>query len=250
MNRGGIVQYLLRILFLLALVLLFWGLFFGGNEIKTIIFLVAILSTLIFGNFWCGFLCPVTIIQMLLSALRRKLHIPAFRVSQKTRILFRPLKWLVFIFVLVLIVLSFLRPDINMHPESSSGLSIIEIIIIGALIGICFMNERAFCRYCPLLTIMGLVNKFSFGRIRKNGAACTHCRACHECCPMNIRSIYQERIKPDVTHMDCIYCLHCIGACPERDVLSFTLFGKTIMSSGRNKTHHSEKNGKSHDRKI
>lgn len=238
MNRGKIVGYLFRVLYLPFLTLVYWGLFWGGNGVETIIFLVAILSTLIFGNFWCGFICPVTMAQMLLSTLRRKLHIPAFRVSQRTEALFRPLKWIVLICCFVLFTISFLLPDLDLLPESSSGLSIIKIIIFGVLIGICFMDERAFCRYCPLLTIMGLVNKFSFGRIRKNGAACTHCRICHECCPMNIRSIYQERIKPDVTHMNCIYCLHCIETCPERDVLSLTLFGKTIMSSGRNESHH------------
>lgn len=238
MNRDKIVGRLLSVLYLPALALVYWGLFFGGIGVIIIILLLAILSTLIFGNFWCGFICPVTMAQMLLSTLRRKLHIPAFRVSHRTRVLLRPIKWIVFIYCLVSVALYFLRPDLYLQSESPSGMSIIGVIVIGVLVGICFMNERAFCRYCPLLTVIGLVNKFSFGRIRKNGAACTHCRICHECCPMDIRSIYQERIKSDVTHMDCIYCLHCIETCPERDVLSLTLFGKTIMSSGRNKSHH------------
>jgi len=51
---------------------------------------------------------------------------------------------------------------------------------------------------------------------------------------MDIRSIYEERNKSDITHSDCIYCMKCIEACPEQNVLSFTLFGKTVLSSKRN----------------
>ena len=106
--------------------------------------------------------------------------------------------------------------------------------IVGIVTGICFLKERAFCKYCPLGTLRGFVNKISFGKIKKDGTACTHCRACLECCPMDIRSIYEERNKSDITHSDCIYCMKCIEACPEQDVLSFTLFGKKVLSSKRN----------------
>jgi polyferredoxin len=61
---------------------------------------------------------------------------------------------------------------------------------------------------------------------------------------MDIQSVYRERIKSDVTNFNCVYCLHCIKSCPERGVLSFTLFGKTVMASGRNKTHQDQKNEK------
>lgn len=114
-----------------------------------------------------------------------------------------------------------------------SEINVIGIILAGIVTGMCFFKERIFCQLCPMGSLIGLANKISIGRIKKTGAACTKCRACLECCPMDIQIIYTEREKPDVTHEDCIYCMKCIEACPEPDALMFTMFGKRVLTSKR-----------------
>ena len=210
---------------------------FLGSGYRIIILLLSIFSALIFGRLWCGYVCPLGFYQELLSMLRKKLHIPTFHVSLKAKSYLRPLKWIILIYFLISVLFFGLRPIMYIRPDialSSADMNIYKIIIVGIVTGICFLNERAFCKYCPLGTLRGFFNKISFGKIKKDGTACTHCRACLECCPMDIRSIYEERSKSDIIHSDCIYCMKCIEACPEKDVLSFTLFGKKVLSSKRN----------------
>lgn len=207
----------------------------GGFNIFLLLF--SVLCALIFGRLWCGYVCPLGFYQEILSLLRKNLRLPTIRLPQKVKPFLRPVKYAILIYFLAGMVFFSFRPVMYIRPDlaiGDSGLSIWKITLFGFFTGICFFNERAFCKYCPLGTLRGFVNKISFGRIKKKGTACTHCRACLESCPMDIKSIYEEREKPDVTHSDCIYCMKCIEACPEPDALSFSLFGKTILKSKRN----------------
>mgnify|MGYP000847445769 FL=1 len=232
MKQRKITAFRIMCLLIAVVVLVFLG-----SGYRIIILLLSIFSALVFGRLWCGYVCPLGFYQELLSMLRKKLHIPTFHVSLKVKSYLRPLKWIILVYFLASVLFFGLRPVMYIRPDlsfSSADMSIYKIIIVGIVTGICFLKERAFCKYCPLGTLRGFVNKISFGKIKKDGTACTHCRACLECCPMDIRSIYEERNKSDITHSDCIYCMKCIEACPEQDVLSFTLFGKKILSSKRN----------------
>ena len=119
--------------------------------------------------------------------LRKRLHIPTFHVSLKAKSYLRPLKWIILVYFLASVLFFGMRPVMYIRPDlsfSSADMSIYKIIIVGVVTGICFLKERAFCKYCPLGTLRGFVNKISFGKIKKDSTACTHCRACLECCPM------------------------------------------------------------------
>ncbi len=232
MKQRKITAFRLACLLLSAVALIYLG-----SGFRIVILLVSVLSALIFGRLWCGYVCPLGFYQELLSMFRKKLHIPTFHVSQKVKSFLRPLKWIILIYFVLSVVFFDLRPVMYIRPDlsfSDADMSLYKIVIVGIVTGICFLNERAYCKYCPLGTLRGFVNKISLGKIKKNGDSCTHCRACLECCPMDIHAIYEERTKPDVTHTDCIYCMKCIEACPERDTLSFTLLGKNVLTSKRN----------------
>lgn len=209
---------------------------FLANKGRIIILLVSMISAILFGRLWCGYVCPLGFYQEILSLLRKKLHIPTVRSSYKMKKILQPFKWIVLLGFLIAIIFGGLRPILFNRPDlalTSGSKSLVELIIIGIITGVCFLNERAFCKYCPLGTLRGIANKVSLGRIKKNGSACTHCRACLACCPMEIRGIYEERNKTDVTYSACIYCMKCIEACPEQEALSFTLFGRKVLRSKR-----------------
>lgn len=207
----------------------------GGFNIFLLGF--SLLCALIFGRLWCGYVCPLGFYQEILSLFRKKLHLPAIRIPQKVKPFLRPAKYIILIYFLLGMAFFNFHPVMYIRPDlavSDSALALWEISVFGIVTGVCFFNERFFCKYCPLGTLRGFANKISFGRIKKKGSACTHCRACLESCPMDIKEIYEERGKTDVTHSDCIYCMKCIEACPEPDALSFSLFGKTLLKSKRN----------------
>lgn len=205
--------------------------------------LIVIISILIIGKLWCGYLCPFGFFQDILTIIRKKLKIQPINIPNKIKPLVRLIKWGLLLCLLFGIGFCKLCPvKYIMMPLAGSmpGLNIWGIIIAGIVSGICFMKESAFCEVCPLGTIMGLFSKVSGARIKKNCSACTHCRACLEVCPMGIESVYQLRNNSDVTHPDCIFCMRCVEACPEKDALSINILGKSIVTSKRG----TEKNGK------
>lgn len=227
-------------IFRFGMLLLAYLLFiFLGAKYRLIVLLISLLSALLFGRLWCGYVCPLGFYQEILSFLRKNTRIPSVHNAKKVQLLVRVLKWIVFAGFLFSVVFWGLRPSIYIRPDqlfTNIQTSAWWLILTGIFIGLCFVQERFFCKICPLGTLRGIFNRGSFSRIRKNPQACTHCRACLECCPMDIESIYLEREKKDVTHSDCIYCMKCIEACPEEDALSFAVFGKKVLTSHRKRS--------------
>ncbi len=71
------------------------------------------------------------------------------------------------------------------------------------------VSQRPFCRtVCPLGTILGFFNRWSFFRMKVKNEDCIVCDACYRVCPVEIR-IYQN---PDSS--SCIRCLKCEQVCP------------------------------------
>ncbi|WP_315524227.1 4Fe-4S binding protein [Pseudoramibacter alactolyticus] len=227
-------------IFRFGMLLLAYLLFiFLEAKYRLIVLLISLLSALLFGRLWCGYVCPLGFYQEILSFLRKNTRIPSVHNAKKVQLLVRVLKWIVFAGFLFSVVFWGLRPSIYIRPDqlfTNIRTSAWWLILTGIFIGLCFVQERFFCKICPLGTLRGIFNRGSFSRIRKNPQACTHCRACLECCPMDIESIYLEREKKDVTHSDCIYCMKCIEACPEEDALSFAVFGKKVLTSHRKRS--------------
>lgn len=206
------------------------------NGSAFIYMIIMIISILLIGKIWCGYLCPFGFFQDILTIIRKKLRIAPIVVPQTAKPLVKLLKWLILLCIIFGIGFCKLCPvKFIMLPLAGSSVkfSLLGVIIAGFTVGICFMKESAFCEVCPLGTIMGLLNKVSGARIKKKGCACTHCRVCMEVCPMGIEGVYQLRNNPDVTHPDCIFCMKCIEACPEEGALSLTILGKEIITSKR-----------------
>lgn len=215
------------------------------NASTAISLLIMLVSILLLGKIWCGYLCPFGFFQDILTIIRKKLKIAPIVIPEKGKPLVKLLKWAILVCILFGIGFCKLCPvKYIMMPLSGGipGVSVWGLIIAGAVAGLSFMKESFFCEICPLGTLMGLLHKVAGPKIKKNGNACTHCRACLEVCPMGIESVYQLRNNPDVTHADCIFCMKCIDACPEKDALSVSLLGKTILTSKRGIVEDGNKN--------
>ncbi|MCY6484617.1 4Fe-4S binding protein [Clostridium aestuarii] len=193
------------------------------------------IAILLLGRLWCGYVCPFGFVQDVLYKIKEKLNIRKYTLSQQTRKNLKLLRWgLLVLFVIgvgfcEICPVRFVIPPLNgIATRFEFGL-VIAIIVLG----ISFRSERFFCRICPLGTFIGLFHKFSPIKIKKDCTACTECGICYEACPMDIREIYTEREKDDVTCDECIMCNKCIDNCPEKDALKLTFAGKTIYRSSR-----------------
>ena len=224
------------------------------------------LLILIIGKAWCGWICPFGLFQDVLDLIRRKLHIGYTTFPEKLRARLAPIKW-IFLFIALLVSLSifpfFMRGGIardlsqpfcqlcpvryiaplfigntneigvNFRSPVTITMTVLghlitAIVIIGSL-----TKRRFWCAYCPMGLVIGLFRRISFLKLKKDCQACTRCEICYNVCPMEIKEVFLERDKENVTFQDCILCMRCVENCPEDNALRITFLGKTIYKSSR-----------------
>lgn len=86
------------------------------------------------------------------------------------------------------------------------------IVLIVTLL-LSFVMERPWCKYaCPYGGLLGLFNKISIFKIRRNPVSCISCDKCDDVCPMNIDIANKDVI----TDVRCIRCMECVSeqTCP------------------------------------
>jgi len=91
-------------------------------------------------------------------------------------------------------------------------------ILIGVLVLAAYV-PRGWCRYlCPHGAIMAVLNKFSFIGLKRDLVKCVkgECRECVKVCPMRVHILEQPWEK--FSDPECIYCLKCVDACPNKAI--------------------------------
>ena len=184
--------------------------------------LAVLVTTLLVGNAFCGWICPFGAVQDVLTAIRRGLHLPTVTVPRSVDAV---LRWGRFVVLGVVIWFSFTTAKLwfadydpyvtlfGLHwlfgAESSTfwvGLAILGAVGVGAVV-----VDRFWCRYlCPLGAVLNVLGRFSLLRIRRSPTACTDCTLCDKPCPVGIEP---SKAKPFVSS-DCIGCMDCVTTCP------------------------------------
>ena len=194
-----------------------------------LIFLIMML-TLIWGRFFCGFMCSFGAMQDLLYAAGR--HIPARpELTRGTDRILKIFKYIVLLAVVFGVWIFRLQGDALWSPWTifgmyaapwkglpsasvllSMGGVLFIIIVIGSL-----LVERFFCRYlCPLGAIFSLISRFRIFRLKRDPSSCTgaKCRVCTGVCSMSI-PLYRTE---EVASGECIDCMKCVSACPRKNI--------------------------------
>ncbi len=200
-----------------------------------LIIAVPIVLTFLFGRLWCGYACPIGFMQDLLIIVRQKLKIPQVIFSTKLAPVISICKWFLVFYLFFydpcgLCPIPYYATTVGGYVSYDNTTGLFWAVFFLTLM---FINDKGFCKVCPVGALLGLANRVSGSRIKKCGSACTHCRACLEVCPMDIQEVYEDRTKEDITHPDCLFCMKCIEICPEKNALRYELFGKTLAKSKR-----------------
>jgi len=215
---------------------------------------------ILLNKIWCGWICPFGTLQDWVTKLRIRLNIRSSELSWRARRNIRPIKYILLGLLLLIPVfianlgwhddlsLPFCQicPAKVIMPVFNGNTSYFAIdqtnyittimtsmaIIITALfiIGMFFI-DRFFCYFCPMLALISLFEKIGLVRLSKNVHSCKGCGNCKRACPMDIKSVHDEKEKENVLDQDCIQCFQCAEHCPSKDTLQIKIFNKTIYSS-------------------
>ena len=197
-----------------------------------------LLSIVLIGNAFCGWVCPFGALQDALTWVRTKLHLPTLAVPAGAD---RVLRWGRFVvlgsilyFTLTTGKLWFAQWDpyvnlFNLHWLFEPNVSTMWVawLVLAGVLGLSLVVERAWCRYlCPAGAVFSVVGLLSVFRIRRNASACTDCTLCDKACPVGLNVMESKK----AVNTNCVGCLDCVAACPVKGALNLTA-GPSFLGS-------------------
>ncbi len=235
----------------------------GLVNVGFVLFALAILSTLLFGRFFCGWGCHIIALQDACGWLMKKLgvHPKPFRTRL---LLFMPLVMGLYMFVWPTLKREVVWPlwEKFLGPSSMDALAMvlgarapspflqahfivedfwktfapwyigIPFLLICGCATVYFLGNKAFCTYaCPYGGLFAPADLFSVGKIVVNDR-CEQCGHCTAVCSSNVRVHEEVHAFGKVVDPGCMKCMDCVSVCPN-DALSFAFSSPSLTTSAR-----------------
>ncbi len=212
----------------------------GAINAGFIFFGLVILSTLIFGRFFCGWGCHVVALQDLCAWVLKKMGIRP-RPFRARLLMFVPLGAALYMFVWpavyrVVMIPSDPFPQLSWHLTKTEfwdtfpGVAVaVPFLFVCGFATVYFLGMKGYCTYgCPYGGFFALADKVASGSIRVNGN-CESCGHCTALCTSNVKVHAEVRDYGMVVDPGCMKCLDCVSACP-KEALYFG-FGKSTIAT-------------------
>lgn len=216
-----------------------------------ILFLIAILATLIFGRFFCGWACHVVAYQDLCGWIMRKLGRKP-KPFRSRLLIYVPLFAALYMFVWPQILRIWEGrpfPPLVYHLTTQHfwdtfpgfWIGALTFIVCGGLM-VYLLGNKGFCTYgCPYGGFFAPADRLATGKIRVTDA-CEQCGHCTTVCTSNVRVHEEVNRYGMVVDPGCMKCMDCVSVCP-KNALYFG-FGKPSLLT---KTDKPAKHKKKYD---
>jgi ferredoxin-type protein NapH len=196
---------------------------------------IPVIFTVIFGRFFCGWICPATFVYELNDNLGTWLRKAGLPISQRR--MDRRLKYLVLGIGAVLSAATGAVLFAAIYPPAIIGREIYYAVAVGGfgggtvffLLTLLFdlmVSRRGFCRYlCPGGALYSLCGRYRVFRIQRDVTNCNDCAKCNVVCQFDLNPLR------DGFGQECNNCTACIAVCPT-DALRFELKVKDAAKQG------------------
>ncbi|MCM3870319.1 MAG: 4Fe-4S binding protein [Pyrinomonadaceae bacterium] len=212
----------------------------GAINAGLIFFSLAILATLIFGRFVCGWGCHIVALQDFCAWLLKKAGLTP-KPFRSRLLVYVPLIGALYMFVWPTVSRALSNPDSPLIPAFSNHLVTsnfwatfppvsvaIPFLFICGFVTVYFLGSKGFCTYaCPYGGFFSLADKVAPGKIRVTDA-CNQCGHCTATCTSNVLVHAEVKQYGMVVDPGCMKCMDCISVCPN-DALYFG-FGKPAIA--------------------
>mgnify|MGYP001312759386 FL=1 len=191
----------------------------------SIMVIFAFFSTLIFGRFFCGWLCHFGAVQELAWWFFDKLGIKPKTINSRL-LTFLPL-FILFNFYIIPNVSKAIGSGSNWQLSTNLAYPEVWRFLPGFIIGsltfivdgfliVYFLGRKGFCRFvCPWGAFLKFPTSLSTFKVRKVNS-CTDCNSCTLSCPIGIDVNHEINKFNKVVNSNCTSCMICIDDCPEK----------------------------------
>jgi len=205
-----------------------------------IFFSLAILATLIFGRFVCGWGCHVLALQDLCAWILKKIGLKP-KAFRSRLLIYIPIVVAFYMFIYPSLVRFFTKPaNEPMISQWTNHIVTTEFwatfptiavaipfLFICGFMTVYFLGQKGFCTYaCPYGGFFSLADKVAPGKIRVTDA-CEGCGHCTAVCTSNVIVHKEVAEYGMVVDPGCMKCMDCVSVCP-KDALYFG-FGKPAV---------------------
>ena len=199
-----------------------------------IIFIMILSTAILFKKVFCAWICPFGLLSDYLEKLHsyifgRKTTLPPwldFALRGIRYIIAGFFLWSVFFKMPAVDLKQFIQSPYNTFAdikmlEFFTNISAVSFRVIAALLILSLIIDHFWCRYlCPYGALLGIIGFFSLGKIKRDDEKCLKCGKCEKVCPGLIHIMEKKKINS----LECSACLRCVDACPEQNVIKFSLF--------------------------
>lgn len=172
------------------------------------IFLGGTIGAILFGRFYCGWLCPINTTIDGINNICKKNKIKRKQVP----------KWLKHPSIRYIILIIFIGIMI-FTIKTGQKIPILAILVaLGALLSMIFVPSlwhRYLCPYGVLLSITSSLAKI-YWQVDQN--VCNKCGMCKKVCPAEAINMEDKKSFPEISKAFCLQCLECVKVCPKNAI--------------------------------
>jgi len=205
-----------------------------------VFFATALLATVIFGRFVCGWGCHMVALQDLCGWFMKKLGIRP-RPFRSRLLMWVPLGLALYMFVWPTVKRVFFSDPQTAFAGFTDHLlttgfwdtfpgpwfAVLTLATCG-FAAVYFLGSKGFCTYgCPYGGFFVLADRLSPARIVVNDA-CKQCGHCTATCTSNVRVHEEVRLYGMVVDSGCMKCTDCVSVCPN-DALSYGFAKPSVL---------------------
>ena len=200
----------------------------SGSGTDLALMLAVLPISIIWGRFFCGFLCSFGALSELIYALSGTLWKGRKPIPKRMDGILKYLKYLIFLLLFVFVWTLQFQIDNRLNPlyvfgvyskswtSASAAFTVGGFLLLCILIGSVFV-ERFFCRYlCPMGALFSALSRLRLFKILRRTNSCVSCGQCDRSCSMGIPVSGGAR----VTSGECIDCMRCTERCPQNALSS------------------------------
>ena len=208
-------------------------------SLNLVVIILTVVATLILGRVYCSVICPMGILQDIISNIsgRRKGKKNRFTPSGEIKWL-RYGVWVIFIAAIIFGVQAFVA---LLAPYSAYGrilttikhpmlpTAIIAFITLAVVAVLSWKNGRTYCNtICPVGTTLSFFSRFAMFRPVIDTDKCKDCHVCEKRCKASCIDIASHK----VDYSRCVDCFNCIDNC-KFDAMHYRLaWGSGANNSG------------------